>query len=40
MILAKTFSEKIDIFFYAFDVDKNSKFCWDEVKAISTSCLS
>eukprot|EP00347_Sterkiella_histriomuscorum_P008845 403343519 len=39
MILAKSFSEKIDIFFYAFDVDKNRMFSWDEVKAICTSCL-
>ncbi|CDW85638.1 leucine rich repeat family protein [Stylonychia lemnae] len=39
-ILAKSFSEKIDIFFYAFDVDKNRKFSWNEVQNISINCLS
>mmetsp|Transcript_7242 Transcript_7242/g.6360 ORF Transcript_7242/g.6360 Transcript_7242/m.6360 type:complete len:185 (+) Transcript_7242:1262-1816(+) len=39
MILAQSFSEKIDLFFYAFDQDKNSKFSWKEVTMISISCL-
>ena len=39
MLLAKSFSEKIDTFFDAFDADKNSQFCWEEVKKICVSCL-
>lgn len=31
MIMAKNFSEKIDMFFYAFDSDKNKLLSWDEV---------
>jgi hypothetical protein len=40
LILAQTFSEKIDVFFDVFDLDKNSCFSKDEVYKICNSCLA
>jgi len=49
MALAKSFQDKIEIFFYvfppfayfkAFDIDHNRMFDWEEVRNICISCLS
>jgi len=40
LILAQTFSEKIDVFFEVFDLDKNSCFSKDEIYKICNSCLA
>ncbi len=40
LILAQTFSEKIDVFFEVFDLDKNSCFSREEVYKICNSCLA
>ena len=40
LILAQSFSEKIDVFFDVFDLDKNSCFSKDEVYKICNSCLA
>lgn len=40
LILAQTFSEKIDVFFEVFDLDKNSCFSLEEVFKICNSCLA
>lgn len=40
LLLAQTFSEKLEVFFETFDLDKNSAFSWDEIHKICHSCLS
>lgn len=40
LLLAQTFSEKLEVFFDTFDLDKNSCFSWDEIFKICHSCLS
>lgn len=40
LLLAQTFSEKLEVFFETFDLDKNSCFSWDEIYKICHSCLS
>jgi Ca2+-binding EF-hand superfamily protein len=31
LLLAQSFSEKLEVFFETFDLDKNSCFSWDEI---------
>lgn len=40
LLLARSFSEKLEVFFETFDLDKNSCFSWDEIFKICHSCLS
>jgi len=40
LLLARSFSEKLEVFFETFDLDKNSCFSWDEIYKICHSCLS
>jgi len=40
LILAQTFTEKIDVFFEVFDLDKNSCFSRNEIFKICNSCLA
>ncbi len=39
LLLARTFSEKLEVFFETFDLDRNSCFDWDEIFKICHSCL-
>ena len=40
VMLAKNFSEKLELFFQTYDLDRNSCFDWSEVKKICGSCLA
>ncbi len=40
LLLAQTFTEKLDLFFETFDINGDGSFTWEEIFKIAKSCLS
>lgn len=40
LLLAQTFTEKLDLFFETFDINGDGSFTWDEIFKIAKSCLA